>query len=183
MAELDEKDRKIIGLLQENPCASQSDVAAAADLSQPAVSLRIRRLTEQGFISHSIGMDVRRLNLSIAKLEVALKDSASADTLSRCPYIVDMLRMTDTTRLSLFMVGETKSTIDSLVSRLQERDGMDLLHYDTIDTAQTDLIHPLPVYTRGDGECPHCTCASCSHHQEGRCMGCPLTSFYRGELW
>lgn len=182
MAGLDDKDRKIIRLLQENPHASQSDIATTAGLSQPAVSLRIKKLTEQGFLSRSVGMNMERLDLPIAKLEVALNDGQeSHESFYRCPYIVDVLHMADTTRLSLFMVGETEATIHSLTSRLQERDGLELLHYDTITAAQNTVIHPLQL---PDGEaCSHCVCPSCEHHKERRCMGCPLTPLYRGELW
>lgn len=184
MTGLDEKDRKIIGLLQDNPHVSQSHIAAAAELSQPAVSLRIKKLTKQGFLSRSVGMDVKRLNLSLAKLEVAVNgEQESHESFYRCPYIVDVLQMTNTTRLSLFMVGETESTIHSLASRLQERDGVELLHYDTIAAAQNAVVHPLQLPDPDDGPCRHCVCPSCSHHKEGRCLGCPLTPLYRGELW
>ncbi|MFO8132905.1 MAG: winged helix-turn-helix transcriptional regulator [Thermoplasmatota archaeon] len=184
MTGLDDKDRKIIGLLQDNPHASQSDIAAAADLSQPAVSLRIKKLMEQGFISRSIGVDIQRLDLPIAKLEIAHNgDRQMLDTFTRCPYIVDVLHMQNATRLSLFMVGETESTIHSVASRMQEHDGLELLHYDTIATTQNRVVHPLQLPDQPDGACRHCACASCSHHKKERCMGCPLTPLYRGEIW
>lgn len=184
MTGLDDKDRKIIGVLQGNPHASQSDIARAAELSQPAVSLRIKKLMEQGYISRSIGVDVQRLDLPIAKLEIAHNGNQQMlDTFNRCPYIVDILHMQNTTQLSLFMVGETEATIHSVASRMQEHDGLELLHYDTITTAQNRVVHPLQLPDGGDGACQHCACSTCSHHKEGRCMGCPLTPLYRGEIW
>ena len=183
MAGLDDKDRKIIRLLQDNPHASQSHIAAAAHLSQPAVSLRTKKLMENGFISRSIGLDVKKLNLALAKLEVSLNDGIDPEALTDCPYIFDVLHMTNPTRLSLLMVGETESTIHAVTSRLQERDGLKLLHYDTVAVAENKGLHPLQLPVPGEKECPYCACASCDHHQEGRCLGCPLTSLYQGELW
>ncbi len=182
MAGLDDKDRKIIRVLQKEPHASQSEIAAAADLSQPAVSLRIKKLTERGFLSRSVGMNVKQLNLPLAKLEIALNNGQEHHaSFYNCPYIVDVLHMANATRLSLFMVGETESTIHSLAARLQERDGLQLLHYDTITAAQNEVTHPLQL--PNGTECRHCACPSCTHYQTHRCMGCPLTPFYRGELW
>ena len=183
MTGLDDKDKKIIRLLQDNPHTSQSDIADAADLSQPAISLRIKKLMEDGFISHSIGLDVKKLNLSLAKLEVSLNDGLEPIALTCCPYIFDVLHLTNTARLSLLMVGETESTIHAVTSRLQDRDGLELLHYDTVAIAENKALHPLQLPLTDNKECPHCACASCDHHQQGRCLGCPLTSLYRGELW
>jgi DNA-binding Lrp family transcriptional regulator len=184
MPDLDDKDRKIIGLLQSNPHASQSDIATATDLSQPAVSLRVKKLMRQGYLSRSIGIDLKQLNLPLAKLEIALNGEQNAlDVFYQCPYIVNVLHMTDPTRLSLFMVGETASTIHSVTSRLKQHDGLDLIHQDTIAGAQNTVIHPLQLPATTESACPHCACTTCSHHKENRCMGCPLTSQYRGELW
>lgn len=63
---MDEIDKKIIGLLQDNSRISITDIAKTINLSRPSVSERITRLVEKGILekfttyvpAHKIGHEV-----------------------------------------------------------------------------------------------------------------------------
>lgn len=49
--DLDETDRKIMSMLIENPKMSQAEISECLKISQPAVSLRMRKLEEKGVLT------------------------------------------------------------------------------------------------------------------------------------
>lgn len=63
---LDNLDRRIIDLLQENGRAPQQEIARAIGLSQPAVAERIRKLEDRGVITgYFARVDAERLGKDI----------------------------------------------------------------------------------------------------------------------
>jgi len=62
---LDEKDKKIIFLLQENPFLSQNEISEKVNLSQPAVGARIKKLRKKGFLSYAVGINPKKIGLHI----------------------------------------------------------------------------------------------------------------------
>ena len=52
---MDEKDRRILSLLRENPEIRQREIARLVGISQPSVGARIKKLKERGLISYVVG--------------------------------------------------------------------------------------------------------------------------------
>ncbi|MEJ2248602.1 MAG: winged helix-turn-helix transcriptional regulator [Candidatus Lokiarchaeota archaeon] len=53
--ELDEIDRKIIKIIEENPNITHTEIAERVDRSQPTVGLRIKHLEEKGILNFQAG--------------------------------------------------------------------------------------------------------------------------------
>jgi len=66
----DEKDREIVQLLQGDPDVPHREIARKVGLSQPAVSARIHRLRQQGFLKIQVGLDADSVGLVLAKVSV-----------------------------------------------------------------------------------------------------------------
>lgn len=77
---LDDQDRTILRLLQEDASRSQREIAKAVNLSPPAVQRRIARLEKDGIIKQTVAVvDPGALGLPITVLvEVTLVDDRSA---------------------------------------------------------------------------------------------------------
>lgn len=58
--DLDEKDKRILELLEKNPEMTQNDIARVVGLSQPSVGARIKKLKELGLISHVYGLNLKK---------------------------------------------------------------------------------------------------------------------------
>ena len=169
---LDEVDRKIIGLMQENPKLSQSQIARMVELSQPSVSARIKRLKEAGFISLNVGADIKKAGLHVAKIDFPrnrdLKGCIS------CPYILGIVETEDVK--TIYVVGEDFSSIESVVKKSFGVNGIK-----AVISSHPNFIMPLKMSR--DGKCSSCECESCEYYVSGKCLGCPLSSYYKGKLW
>ncbi len=74
LAKIDNVDRKILKLLSQDPEIPQTDLAHRLEISQPAVSSRIYKLKKTGMLTHFIGMDVKKAQLFLAKIDVVTTD-------------------------------------------------------------------------------------------------------------
>ena len=60
---LDNTDRKIISLLQENPKVTHSEIAEKIKRSQPTVGMRIKKLTKKGILRIQPGINFKKVDL------------------------------------------------------------------------------------------------------------------------
>lgn len=186
--ELDEKDRKIISLLEENPDLSQSEIAREVGISQPSVGVRLRKLKEKGTLSFLIGMNFRKIDLFLVNVELTAQNSS--DIIKRfrgCPYFLNGFVVSGKRNLSLFFAGEDLTTIDALVdSHIRGRGDVEDVEVNVVITSCRDLIFPVKMKIERS-ETPPCGsrggCDECRHYRSGHCLGCPVTGHYRGKFW
>lgn len=170
--DIDSIDRAIIELLQKNPNLSQSEIGEIVNLSQPSVSARIKKLKESGVLAFNIGTDIKKIGLHVGKLEFP-KDKDIKE-LYECPYMLSMLETED--GKILYLVGEDISSLESFARKKFGRDDLKM-----IISSYPDFIMPLKM--KNNCSCNECECNVCDYYINGRCLGCPLTEYYRGKLW
>jgi Lrp/AsnC family transcriptional regulator len=99
---LDERDRKILGLLQADADRSVNEIADAVALSASACSRRIARLREEGYILRStVELDRGKMGLPTTVFVIVRTGSHAADWLEKfhaavatIPEIVEVHRLT-----------------------------------------------------------------------------------------
>jgi len=169
---LDDIDRKIIDLMQRNPSLSQNEIARRVELSQPSVSARIKRLKEKGFISLTVGVDIKKAGLHVAKVE--FDKEKNIEHRNHCPYILGIVETEDIK--TVYVVGEDFSSMESMVKKRFARKGIK-----AVIGGYPDFVMPLKMV---NGEkCDDCDCENCQYYISGKCLGCPLSEYYKGKLW
>ncbi len=105
--DLDKRDREMLSLLEQNPEMSQNEMAEKLKISQPSVSARVHKLKQKGALSHVVGMNLKKVNLYMAKVDVMAKNTSSVlDIFKECPYFLNGLIVSGEYNLCLFFVGE-----------------------------------------------------------------------------
>ncbi len=186
--DLDKKDREILALLEKNPEMSQSDMAERLRISQPSVSARIHKLKQKGAMAHVVGMNLKKANLYMAKVDaIASNTSSVLDIFKDCPYFLNGLIVSGRHNLCLFFVGEDIATLEAIVDgHLRNNPFVRSAEVSIVITPIKDLI--MPVRMNFDSSeippCGHaCDCKECPHHISNRCLGCPVTNSYNGKIW
>jgi Lrp/AsnC family leucine-responsive transcriptional regulator len=83
---IDERDKVIIDCLASNPHMSQVEIGKKIKLSQPSTGARIQKLKEKGLISVISGINFRKVDLYLAKVEVAATDTQNVlESFDKCP--------------------------------------------------------------------------------------------------
>ncbi len=116
-ADLDDKDERS-SRSSKQPDISQSEIAQQVGLSQPTVGARIQKLRTSGAITASVGMDLKKVGLNLAKVDLTTKDSIEIiNQFKHCPYFLNGLIVSGRENLSLFFAAEDISTIEAIVDR------------------------------------------------------------------
>ena len=145
---LDERDRKILSLLQADAERPVNDIAASVALSPSACSRRIARLKEDGFIARTTAeLDRRKMGLPTTVFVIVRTGSHAADWLekfhsavSAIPEIVEVHRLTGNFDYILKIVLPDVEHYDvvykQLVSRIELFDMSAYISMETVKAAQ-----------------------------------------------
>lgn len=111
---IDELDKKILLILQEQGRISMTELGKAVALSQPAVTERVKRLEEKGVISHYRAVvSLDKLNKSI--VAYLLFHTKSCDSfVEHCEQSTDVLELHRISGQYNFMVKIASGSLQSL---------------------------------------------------------------------
>jgi DNA-binding Lrp family transcriptional regulator len=186
--DLDKRDREILSLLEQYPEMSQSDMAEKLKISQPSISARIHKLKKKGALSHIVGMNLKKVDLYMAKVDVVANNTSSVlDIFKDCPYFLNGLIVSGKNNLCLFFVGEDISTLEAIVDgHLRSNPLVKSAELSIVITTMKDFVMPIKMNFDFSSTPPcgnGCNCKDCSHHISNRCLGCPVTNSYNGKIW
>lgn len=184
---LDKKDKEIITLLSENPNISQDTIAMRISLSQPSVAMRLKKLKDMGAIVNVYGMNPLKMGLYLAKIDITTNNTTEILNMFRnCPYFLTGFIVSGKSNLSLLFVSEDVATLEAIIDgHLRPHKEIQSVEFNIIIGVAKDLILPIKMsFERGDS--PPCgidiPCKDCSIYSN-RCLGCPVTGYYKGSLW
>jgi len=114
---LDERDSIIIEMMSKDPQVSQEEIAKKLKLSQPSVWARIRGLKEKGIIKNIVGMDFKKVDLNLAKVEVSTTNTQDViDEFKNCAYFINALITSGKFNVCLFFTGTDLKNIEGIVN-------------------------------------------------------------------
>jgi len=182
---IDDVDRKILHLLSENPELSQVDLAEQLKISQPGVSARIHKLKKTGVLAHLVGIDVKKAQLFLAKLDMVTTDTERVlNSLEKCPLYLNSFLTSGRYNLTVLMMGENMRSIVSCVdSYLRPNPIIKEMEFSLVVTPIRDFIVPLKPSLNKKKTTPcEKDCSNCTFYTNNRCLGCPASTNYRGIL-
>ena len=183
--ELDENDRKILSMLSENPGISQAELSEALKISQPAVSLRIRKLEEKGVLAHLVGTDIRKSELFLAKVDITTNQvDQLLKALEKCPLYLNCFLTSGKHNMTCLMLGENVKSIMSCVdARLRQNLPAENIEFDLIVTPTKPMVVPIKPQTDRKKISPcGADCSVCNFYTGDKCLGCPGSVYYKGKL-
>jgi Lrp/AsnC family transcriptional regulator len=145
---LDDRDRKILGLLQADAETPVAEIAEAVALSASACSRRIARLKEEGYIARTlVELDRRKVGLPTTVFVIVRTGSHAADWLEKfhaavnaVPEIVEVHRLTGNFDYILKIVLPDVEHYDvvykQLVSRIELFDMSAYISMETVKAAK-----------------------------------------------
>lgn len=184
--DLDEKDRKILSLFESNPDVSQVDIAEQVGLSQPTVGARIAKLKQSGIISTVAGMNLMKVGLRMAKVDVTTKDSIKViNQFKNCPYFLNGLVVSGKENLCMYFIAEDISSVEAIIDKHIRSDPavMDV-DLGIVISSVNDLIQPVKLNLDKVDLTP-CgrDCTTCEYYTNNRCLGCAASKAYKGNFW
>jgi DNA-binding Lrp family transcriptional regulator len=113
---IDDVDKMIISLLQENPEMTHSDISEKVNKSQPAIGARIIKLKRKHLIETQIGADFKEIDIKLAKIEMLTKDVSSIlEKIEHCPFVINAFKTSGNTNLCAMICAPEIQIIDKMV--------------------------------------------------------------------
>ncbi len=184
--DLDDKDRMIIAIFERDPGIAQAEIAHQVGLSQPTVGARILKLRQSGVITSTVGMDLKRIGLNRAKVDMTTQDSNDIiNHFLKCPYFMNGRIVSGQKNLTLLFAAEDIGTIEAVVDKhLRSNPAVTNVDMGIIVSSVKDVIKPVKMgFEKQDISPCGSNCLECQYYQTERCIGCPATTHYKGNFW
>ena len=172
-------------MLSQDPRVSQSELSNRLKISQPAVSARMNKLEKEAVLTHIVGTDVKKTTLFLAKLDI-LTDNVEEilKFLDKCPLYFNSFLTSGRFNMTVLLIGENIRSIMSCVdSHLRKNLPIKNLEFDLIVTPARSLIVPIkPNMEKKNVNTCGVDCSKCALYTHDRCLGCPVSLHYKGNL-
>ena len=183
---LDDRDKEIISLIERNPEISQKEIADNIGISQPSVGARLRKLKQKGVILPIVGMNVKKLGLNLARVDITtnnLEDILSI--FDGCPYFLNGLVMSGKNNISLYFIAEDVKTLRAIVDHhLRSNPHIKDVEFNLAITPIKDMIFPIRINFKKRETAPcGVNCKDCFYYKSSDCLGCPASIHYKGNFW
>jgi DNA-binding Lrp family transcriptional regulator len=184
---LNPTDIKIISILQNDPEATQQEIAKKLRISQPSVGARLNRLKKSGILNLVTSVEPLKMGLHLAQVDsMAVNPIEVIDYFLKCPLFINGFITTGKYNLRLLFTSEDLISLEALVNN-HFRNNPNIKNVEmsvVLSTAKDLSINELnlSVHQNEESPCGH-DCKVCTYYNRSNCSGCPATHFYRGNFW
>jgi DNA-binding Lrp family transcriptional regulator len=114
---IDDVDKSIIELVQDDPSLTHTQIAKKVNRSQPTVGMRIRKLEELGVLKFQAGINLKTADLYLARVELdTLNPSEIEKLVKNCPYMINGFRQSGDFNFSILLIGFQFQHLDKIVN-------------------------------------------------------------------
>jgi len=188
---MDEKDRVIISLLQENGRAKLSEIAEKLGITVMGAKKRLEKLYKTEVIKSKALINTKKLGIRTAIILMELKDAEALEKIiqkfKNCPRIIKFFVTTGGFNLFAIVFAEDYHSLESISLEkcsLRSQEGVRRFEFYPIQEIYYDPFLDIKVTPDKSRSIAPCgvDCGTCKRYKDYRCMGCPATKFYRGKL-
>lgn len=114
---LDNIDRQIITLVQEDPNLTHTQIAEKINRSQPTVGMRIKKLEKEGILQFQPGINFKKVDLFLATVEVNTKrPNVILDMAKFCPFMLNAFRLSGAHNICILIASSKLEKLDIIVN-------------------------------------------------------------------
>ncbi|NHJ21652.1 MAG: Lrp/AsnC family transcriptional regulator [Candidatus Lokiarchaeota archaeon] len=141
---IDDIDRNIIEIIQKDPLLTHTEIAKKVNRSQPTIGMRIRKLEKSGVLKFQAGINVKTIDLILARVEIqTLKPDAIIKLVKNCPYMLNAFRLSGSSNLSIMIVSDKLAHLDEIVNHHFRKDpNISEVYMDIVTDVINDFVIP-----------------------------------------
>ncbi|MBY9017235.1 MAG: Lrp/AsnC family transcriptional regulator [Candidatus Lokiarchaeota archaeon] len=114
---LDNIDRQIITLVQENPNLTHTQIAENINRSQPTVGMRIKKLEKDGILQFQPGINFKLVNIHLATIEINTKNPNEIFEMAKCcPFMLNAFKLSGVHNICILLASSELSKIDNIIN-------------------------------------------------------------------
>jgi len=189
---IDNVDKKLISILQQNGRTSLSDIGKQLGMSHVAVSKRLDKLVGKKLVQVTAAVNAEALGAKVLFVGLEAESMEVADLIEKkyehCPRLLMLAPVTGRYNLFAVMVAEDTFSLESILGtcsmRTEEGVRRSESWFGNAPVVPKYLQIDLSPKSKKIGESP-CGrfCRDCSRYIADKCVGCPSSDVYKGTLW
>jgi DNA-binding Lrp family transcriptional regulator len=159
---LDDIDRKIITLVQDQPHLTHTEIADQIDRSQPTVGMRIKKLEKSGVLQFQPGINFKKVEIFMATVEVNTRDpDILMDTAKCCPFMLNAFRVSGEHNVTILLASTELRKLENVVNyHFRGKPDVSRVSMEVVTEIAKDFILPIdfdsedhdPTLEEGCGE-------------------------------
>jgi len=189
---MDNTDKKLVSILQENGRTSLSKIGEHLDMSHVAVSKRLDKLVKADLVKITAGINSESLNTKILFMGLETENMEVAEKIQKkytnCPRLLMFAPVTGRYNIFAMMIAEDTWSLESIMGTCSMRTEPGVRKSESWfgnapiipKYLQLNLAPQQTGTTKGPCKMD---CATCKRYIVNKCVGCPNTSTYKGTLW
>jgi len=188
---MDDKDRQIISMLQDDGRTSFSRIAKTVGFSVMGVKKRVEKLENDELMCVKALLNAEKLGINLAIIAIEMENAEAinevVEKFRECPRVLRFFITTGAYNFFALILAEDYRTLESIslekcslrsqkgIRRFEIYPVQDVLYSSFFD------INVLPGKRKENAPCG-VFCGDCTRYTDERCAGCPSTVHYRGIL-
>ena len=114
---LDDIDRKIITLVQDDPNLTHTQIAEKIDRSQPTVGMRIKKLEKSGILQFQPGINFKKVEIHLATVEIKANNPQEILNMAKCcPFMLNAFRLSGEHNICILLASSKLEKLDNIVN-------------------------------------------------------------------
>ncbi|MHA1669308.1 MAG: Lrp/AsnC family transcriptional regulator [Promethearchaeota archaeon] len=142
---LDDIDKQIISLIQEDPSQTHTQIAEKISRSQPTVGMRIKKLEKSGVLQFQPGVNFRLANIHLATVELNTKNPNEIFEMAKsCPFILNAFKLSGSHNILIFLASSDLSKLDNIINyHFRSNSEVQSVSMELVTEIAKDFILPL----------------------------------------
>jgi len=164
LLKIDDIDRNIIQIVQEEPNLTHTQIAKRVKRSQPTVGMRIRKLEEAGVLKFQAGINLKTVDLSSANVHISTDNPEALEALiEKCPFMLNGFRQSGIYNFSIIIVAYRIEQLDQIVNNhFRNNPEIHRVEMNIITNVINDFVLPFKLdFDRCGNECNNHCCGKC----------------------
>jgi len=114
---LDDVDKQIISLVQEDPNLTHTEIASKINRSQPTVGMRIKKLEKNGILQFQPGINFKRVDLHLATVELNTRNPEEIMDMAKfCPFMLNAFRLSGEHNVCILLASSKLQKLDNIIN-------------------------------------------------------------------
>lgn len=164
LLKIDDIDRDIIQIVQEEPNLTHTQIAKRVKRSQPTVGMRIRKLEDAGVLVFQAGINLKKVDLCSANVQISTDNPEALEALiNKCPFMLNGFRQSGDFNFTIIIVAYRMEQLDRIVNNhFRNNPDIHQVEMNIITNVVNDFVLPFKLdFDRCGNECNSHCCGKC----------------------
>lgn len=189
---MDDVDKRLVSILQKNGRTSLSEIGSILGMSHVAVSKRLDKLVKAKKVQLTAGVNFEYLDSKLLFIGLETETLEVAERIQnkyeKCPRLLMFAPVTGRYNVFAVMIAEDTWSLESIIGTCSMRTEPGVRKseswFGNAPLMPKYMKVDLNPESTGDSSAPcKMDCETCRRYTTDRCVGCPSTTTYKGNLY